>query len=103
MLAPGLLLPAEEFSAALKSAHLALPLRPTEAEAGAGAGEGGALEWSDAALPFAGAAFEGETASEVHGRGVQGGMSWMKQRDGPGEQPDPAAAADDAAAASLSS
>ena len=68
---------AEEFSAALKGAHLAIapPARPS--------GEP-AVHWDESALPFAGAGYEPETASEMHGRGIQAGMGWMTQRDGPG-------------------
>ena len=82
--APGLLpengVAAEEFSAALKAAHLAI--RPSAIPSGAAA-----VHWDDSALPFAGAEYEAETASEVHGRGVQAGMSWISQRDGPGVSP----------------
>jgi len=68
---------AEEFSTALKGAHLAIapPTRPS--------GEP-AVQWNESALPFVDAGYEPETASEVHGRGIQSGMSWMTQRDGPG-------------------
>ena len=63
---------AEEFSTALKAAHLAIP--PPDRPSGAAA-----VQWDERTLPFAGAVYAPETASEVHGRGVQTGMSWMTQ------------------------